>query len=342
MKKQVLPNLRLNPAFSVVLALSLFVAACGSDAAEQEAETAFPNRAIELIVPYGAGGGVDTASRMVSPYLSGALGEAVNVQIRSGGAGSTGSLYVIDKPADGYTLLGGENGIMTTGPLANADSPYDPATDLLGVCSYASDPWVLTVSAESGISSVDEFVALSEEPGAVSVAITGVLSADHYAFLLLQQALGFPTYRTVAYGGGAAKAFAVLSGRVDVMMETADGLISGVEEGLLIPLMVLGQERLAAFPDVPTSAEAGFEGVLADTWQALNVRRDTPAEIVSVLESACEVAFNNSDFQANMADLGLQVLYRNSAEIDALMTRERTQALAIIEQVNTAAIESEG
>lgn len=339
MNVRVSPNLRLNRAFSVVLALSMFVAACGSDAAT---DGAFPNRAIELIVPYGAGGGVDTASRMMSPYLSGALDVAVNVQIRSGGAGSTGSLYVIDKPGDGYTLLGGENGIMTTGPLANANSPYDPATDLLGVCSYTSDPWVLTVSAESGITSVDEFVMLSGEPGAVSLGITAVLSADHYAMLLLQRKLGFPTYRTVAYGGGGPKSLAVLSGSVDAMMETADGLISGVEEGLLVPLMVLAEERLAIFPDVPTSAEAGFEGVLADTWQAINVRRDTPAEIVSVLESACEEASNNADFQENMANLGLRLLYRNSAEIDALMIEERTQALAIIEQINTAAIESAG
>jgi tripartite-type tricarboxylate transporter receptor subunit TctC len=324
-----------------VLAFALVLAACGQAVTGGGEEAPdFPNRAIEYVVPYSAGGGTDTAARMMSPALSTVVDVPVNVQIRSGGAGATGSLYVIGEPADGYTLLAGENGIMTTGPLAMEEPPYDPATDLLGVCSFTADPWVLTVNAESGISTVEDFVARSEEPEAVSIGITAVLSADHYALLLLQQAMDFPTYRTVAYGGGGPKSLAVLGGEVDAMMETADGLVSGVEEGLLVPLMVLSEERLEAYPDVPTSAEAGFEGVVADTWQAINVRRDTPAEIVGVLEQACEEAYNDPGFQENMASLGARLLFRDSAEIDALMTEERTEALSIIEQIETAAIET--
>ena len=92
-------------------AIALFLAACGDGGgAEDEADgedgaSSFPSDAIEYVVPYSAGGGTDTAARMMSPALSSALGVAVNVQIRSGGAGSTGSLYVIEEPADGYTLL---------------------------------------------------------------------------------------------------------------------------------------------------------------------------------------------------------------------------------------------
>jgi len=328
-------------------ALVLVLAACGDGGdAEGEADgedgaSTFPTEAIEYVVPYSAGGGTDTAARMMSPALSSALDVAVNVQIRSGGAGSTGSLYVIEEPADGYTVLAGENGIMTTGPLAAEESPYDPATDLLGVCSFTADPWVLTVNAESGIASVEDFVEQSGEPEAVSIGITSVLSADHYAWLLLQQAMDFPTYRTVAYGGGGPKSLAVLGGEVDAVMETADGLASGVEEGLLVPLMVLSEERLEAYPDVPTSAESGFEGIIADTWQALNVRRDTPADIVATLEEGCEEAFNDPGFQENLGSLGVRLLFRNSEEIDSLMAEERTQALEIIDQINTGAIETE-
>lgn len=336
-----------RPMIALIAAALLVVSACAGTSSTSgpggESENKFPSGPIQLVVPYPAGGGTDTTARAVAPFLEEELGTPVNVVIRSGGAGTAGALYVRRQNADGTTILMGESGVMTTGPLANPNTPYDPGKDFVGVAQLTSNPWLLVASRKSGLTSMQEFVDQSRaNPQNIEAGIAGVLSSDHYALLLLQRELDFPQYGTVAYGGGGPKSRALLAGEVDVIMDTYEGIRAGLQDDKAVPLAVLADKRLDKLSDVPTTIELGYEPAVASLWQGMMVKTGTPEHVVKRLQEAVRSVTQNKDWRERVKKIGLTPAFLGTNDFNKKMRQERNNAKEVISKIDKSRIQQEG
>src|SRR5262245_5810510 len=176
-------NSRARPTLLLLAAVLLGLSA---GALAQE----FPNKPVRIVVPWPPSGNVDFTARTIAPALAQALGQQVIVENRPGAGGTIGTAAVVKSAADGYTLLLGSSGTVTSGPAVFKHLPYDPLTDLVAIGAIQSVPIVLTAAPRTPVSNFREFVALADsKPGQLSIASAGNGSSNHLAIeLLMRQA----------------------------------------------------------------------------------------------------------------------------------------------------------
>ena len=219
----------------------------------------YPAKPVTLVSPYGPGGAADLAARTIAGTAPAYLGQAVLVVNRTGAAGVTGSTTVAKGKPDGYTLLLARVGSQAAVPAINRKIPYkwDEFT-FLGLLEL--NPFVLVVNAESPIRSLDDVEAAASGGGKPSYASAGVGTLLHVAMVMVLDQFGLPqdAMKHVPYKGGGKAAAAVVGGHVDMMFQNLSGVIGNIQAGKLRALAVSTPERVAAIPDVPTVAEAGY------------------------------------------------------------------------------------
>jgi tripartite-type tricarboxylate transporter receptor subunit TctC len=218
----------------------------------------YPAKPVTLVSPYGPGGAADLAARTIAGTAPAYLGQAVLVVNRTGAAGVTGSTTVAKGKPDGYTLLLARVGSQAAVPAINRKIPYkwDEFT-FLGLLEL--NPFVLVVNADSPIQSLDDVKAASGGEK-LSYASAGVGTLLHVAMVMVLDQFGLPqdAMKHVPYKGGGKAAAAVVGGHVDMMFQNLSGVIGNIQAGKLRALAVSTPERVAAIPDVPTVAEAGY------------------------------------------------------------------------------------
>ena len=236
----------------------------------------WPNKPIRLVVGYSAGGGNDLIARIVAAKLQEKLGQPIVVDNKPGAQSIVAAELVAKSQPDGYTLLMAPSGPMTINPAVYAKLPYDPTKDFAPISLLAEFPLLLVVGAEQPIKSVRELIdygrANSGKANYASSATPFQLAAE-----LFNQRTG-SKFQHIPYRGSGDAAQAVASGQV--LMTIADtGPIAGLlSAGKLRALAITTEKRDAAFPDVPTLAEAGVSGVTISLWTGLSrrpVRRPT-------------------------------------------------------------------
>ena len=219
----------------------------------------YPAKPVTLVSPYGPGGAADLAARTIAGTAPAYLGQAVLVVNRTGAAGVTGSTTVAKGKADGYTLLLARVGSQAAVPAINRKIPYkwDEFT-FLGLLEL--NPFVLVVNADSPIQSLDDVKAAASGGEKPSYASAGVGTLLHVAMVMVLDQFGLPqdAMKHVPYKGGGKAAAAVVGGHVDMMFQNLSGVIGNIQAGKLRALAVSTPERVAAIPDVPTVAEAGY------------------------------------------------------------------------------------
>ena len=219
----------------------------------------YPAKPVTLVSPYGPGGAADLAARTIAGTAPAYLGQAVLVVNRTGAAGVTGSTTVAKGKPDGYTLLLARVGSQAAVPAINRKIPYkwDEFT-FLGLLEL--NPFVLVVNAESPIQSLDDVKAAASGGEKPSYASAGVGTLLHVAMVMVLDQFGLPqdAMKHVPYKGGGKAAAAVVGGHVDMMFQNLSGVIGNIQAGKLRALAVSTPERVAAIPDVPTVAEAGY------------------------------------------------------------------------------------
>jgi tripartite-type tricarboxylate transporter receptor subunit TctC len=246
-----------------------------------EARAEYPDRLITAVVPFSPGGTTDVMARMMSAELGKTLGQTVIVENRAGGASIVGTRYVVSAQADGYTLLF-TSSAATNAPAMFRNLPYDPIKDIQPVALYAQAPLMVAVSTTTvKATTLAEFISyLRANPGKLNASSSGngtTLSAQ--LFLLKNVA----TAQIVPYKGSGEAVLAVAAGQVDFIIADALTLAPGLETGKIRALAVTAGQRLANFPDVPTSKETGMPSYLDTVPAALYVRAGTPPEIVERL-----------------------------------------------------------
>lgn len=271
------------------------------------AQPAFPSRPIRVIVPFGAGGSVDVAARLLARDMQERLGQPVVIENRAGGTGKVGVLAVMQAPPDGHTLAMVNAITHGTVPATTADPGYDAVTSLVPVVRAAESPIALLVHRDVPARSVAELVALLRaRPGAYTYATGGAGSGAHLAIVLFlaQAGLRQDAALHVSYRGEAPALVDLIAGTVHFAMIGA-GSQDALSGGVLRALATTGTERWSRYPETPTMGEAGLPQVLYTGWSGLAAPPGTPPAIVARLNEAANEGLRSAALRRAMLENGI-------------------------------------
>ncbi len=299
-----------------MVALALTATGCGAGGG---AAADFPQKRIDYVLPFDAGGESDITARLQQEKLGEILGQTVNVSYKPGGGGALGWSELTRTAPDGYTVMGSNLPHIILQPMLRGDAGYT-TEDLKQVYIFQSTPNVLLVPADSDIQTLDDFIAEAEEnPGAISVGGSGDFTANHIGTLMLSDMAGIELTYTPFSGTGTAVP-ALLGGHVDALMSYTPQISQLGDQ--VRAIAVATEERMSSFPDVPTFAEQGYE--LADgAYRGVSVPEETPDEIVQTLADAFQEVNEDPELIKAFEEQGFVLENYGPAEAAAL-TEERT------------------
>jgi tripartite-type tricarboxylate transporter receptor subunit TctC len=272
------------------LALAAIVAAAWPGVFPAAAADDYPTRPITLVVPYPAGGGVDTMARLIAPKLSGALGQQVIVENKGGAGGVIGTRATAHAAPDGYTIV-----LVPTGLSLLDDPGYDLVKDFAPVILISSSPIILVAPPSLAAKTPVELIALARErPGKINAGTTPAPSINYFAAELFNSMAGV-NIAIVPYRGTAPLTNDLLGGHIEVSFNTVAPTLGNIQAGRLRALAIAAAKRIAVLPDVPTVAESGLPGYTAEFYYGLLAPAGTPRPIVDRLYKELRVIVNSDD-----------------------------------------------
>lgn len=262
------------------------------------AQGGFPSRPINLVLPAGAGTGVDIVGRIGAQRLSEVLGQPVVVENVVGASGVIGVQRAARAKPDGHTLLFTFNQTMTMNPHVVANLPYDPLKDFAPVSRFAASPFVWMVNTQVPVATFPEFIAYAKaRPGKLAMGVTGFASAAYLGSQLLALQTGAEVL-AVNYAGNFSAD--LLSNVVQLSMSPAAQVPSLVASGKVRPLAQTGAQRAAALPDLPTVDET-VPGYVIDAWYGVWAPAGTPQEVLDALTSAWQKVASTPEVRNRLA-----------------------------------------
>jgi tripartite-type tricarboxylate transporter receptor subunit TctC len=281
----------------------------------------FPHKAIKVVVPFAAGGAVDTVARVVGQRVAEQIGQPVVVENKPGGHANIGADFVAKSAPDGYTLLLGANGLAANMTL-HKDIPFDTMRDFAPVAGVGYAPLVLVVPASSPAKTLQEFIALARaKPGAFTYGSAAAGGSGHLATELLKTEANFDALH-VPYKGGAPALTDLIGERINFMLINPIEAAPHVKSGRLRALAVSSSKRLSMLPDVPTFKEAGVPGFEASVWWGFVAPAKTPKEVVAKLQAEILKALENPAVHDKLESLGAVVEPQDSATFGKFLKSE--------------------
>jgi len=259
------------------IVLTILVAALGGAAAQS-----YPNRPIRVLVPFAAGGAVDTLARLIGQKMSEGLGQPVIIENRPGAGGNLASDVLAKSPPDGYTVLQTVNGLSIS-PSLYKTLPFDSHKDFAAVTQLVESQLLLVANPKLPVNNLTELIALAKsKPGALNYGSTGVGNPLSLTMEMLKSVAGIEV-QPVTYRGDAPANAALIAGEIQLGVMPMATTLPLVESGQLKALAIGGAKRAPAAPNVPTVAETipGFEST---SWQGYFVPAGTPREVVLRLQ----------------------------------------------------------
>jgi tripartite-type tricarboxylate transporter receptor subunit TctC len=297
----------------------------------QQGSASWPDRPLRWIVGYPPGGASDAFARLIAAQLGPRLGQNVVVENRPGGGAVLASEAVSRAPADGYTLLHVDNGILVYNPALYSRLPYDPDRDFTGIGFIGRFPLFIVVRPDSPVRDFSGFVAASRTR-APSYGTPAVASPHHLAMEMVKRRTGLAAEH-VPYRGGPAAMQDLLGGTLDsVVIDCATGM-PFIREGKVRTLCVMSETRSAQAPEVPTLRELGFATAVAYGWQGMSLPAGTPAPIVARLNQELVRAVQSEDIARRMRDLAIEPAPWSPAEFQAFVQRENAEWRTLIREL---------
>jgi len=264
----------------------------------------FPSRPIRLIVGFAAGGTTDFMARLLAEKLRGPLGQTVVVENKVGANGAIGAELVARSEPDGYTLYFTTAGVAAVYPHLRA-APYDTLKDFAPVSLVAFNSTMLVVNTDVAANSARDLAALARDnPGKVTIAITGLGSVSHLGLVLFQSAAGV-TFQQVPYRGAAPAMADLLGGRLHALFGDVPTVLANVRAGKIKPLAATSQGRSDIFPDVPTFVEQGFADTVANQWAGVLAPAATPPAAIARLNAAIVAVMNDPEVRTKLKATGV-------------------------------------
>lgn len=296
----------------------------------------FPQKDLQGVVMWGAGGATDTVSRAIQPFAEEALGRDIVMTNRAGGTGAIATKFTYAQPADGYTLLFGAENPQLHKVLDLAEIDYD---DFEPVNVLARGVAVIVVRADTPWQSFEELVADAQaRPGAIKMGATGPGGLPHVVGAMLETGVDFPV-TAVPYDGEGPALTAMLGGAVDFMPAGLSAAAEHVEAGRARALAVVDTQEIAALPGVPPITEAFpvFENYLPwGPFYGVWVKRGTPEDVTATLVEAFAAAADAPTFQGLMAERGNIMMNLSGAEADDFLTKWRAVTSWIMHDAGAA------
>ena len=282
---------------------------------------AYPNKQLQMVVPYPPGGGTDGLGRITADVLSEKLGQQIIIRNIGGASSVTGSDTVRRADPDGYTLLFNAS-LFVLGKYIVAACPYDPQTDFRPIAQAGEAPLVLLVNLNVPGTDYKSTVAeIAKEPKKYFFALSSGGSAGHVATLEFLRRTKLPL-DTVLYKGTAPANADLLGGSVQLFMDPWTALLPLARTGKARALFVTSKERTQLAPDIATSNEVGLTGFNISSWYGLWAPKDTPDPIVERLAAAMAEVSKDKGFIAKTSNLGIVPTARGPKDFAAFIKSE--------------------
>jgi tripartite-type tricarboxylate transporter receptor subunit TctC len=277
----------------------------------------FPSHPITIVVPFSAGGPTDAMARILSERMKARLGQTILIENVTGAAGSLGVGRVVRAAPDGYTISIGHLGThVANGAIYKLG--YDLMTDLEPVVLLPSNPMIIVSTNAVPAKSLKELVAwLKAKPTAPTAGTAGAGSGSHIAGLYFENVTGIKL-QYVPYRGTAPALTDLVAGQIDVIIDQTSNSIAQVRAGTIRAYAVTDDKRVASASEIPTTDEAGLPGLHMTLWSGLWVPKDTPKDIVTMLNAAAVDAMNDPAVRKKFEDLGLQMPPQDQLTPEAL------------------------
>lgn len=288
--------------FRFAIAALFMMSSLQAWAAPDTAST-WPNRPVQLIVPYPPGGSSDIIGRLLAKFLGESLGQTFIVENRSGAATAIGTAYVARSAADGYTLLLADSPFVVNAAAIPA-TPYDPIADFTPVAMVGTSPSFLYVPSSRSKTLAEFIAAAKANPGKLSVGSAGTGTFSHLLFEVMQKEAGI-VLTHVPYRGSAPALTDTVSGVVDASFSTYASAQPFVASGKLRVLAMTAPRRLDNFPGIPTFAESGMPQMTFESWWGVLGPAGMPPAIVNRLQQVLNKAVQDPEIRAQFARLSV-------------------------------------
>ncbi len=315
--------------FLTLAAAALAVVLAGPAAADE-----WPARNVKLIIPYPAGGNVDTAARIVADKLQERLGQAFVIENKAGAGGLIAGEAFAKSPNDGYTLFVGANGPVLFAPEIAKRDAYNWKRDFVPITTISMTPLVLEVHPSVKAQNLKEFFDLvKREPGKLTMASPGTGTTNHLLSELAQSSLGLQ-WVTVHYRGNAPATNDLIGGQVHFAFDQISVALQYFKNGMLRPLAVTSPQRTSWLPDVPTFKELGYPEFDAQTFTGLFAPAGTPAPIVAKLQEAMTAILKDPSVMEKFNKIGAEAVAMSPADFTAYLSREDAKWIPVVRKAN--------
>ncbi len=306
-------------------ALATSLAIIGGSAVAQS----FPTRPIRVVVPFPAGGNVDTYIRQLARQMENTMGQPLVIDNRGGANGIVGCDIVAKGTPDGYTILA-TSIAFAVNPAMYKKLPYDTEKDFTPITNYANGlGYVMAVHPSVPANNTKELIALAKKQP-LRYGSAGIGNGQHLAGVLFSQKAGVEMLH-VPYKGGGPVLTAVLGGEVHINFPGASVAVPHIKSGKLRGIGFTGDKRISSLPDLPTIAESGLPGFNFDTgWHAMFGPPKLPAALVNQFQAAVRKAFDNAQLRETFTSTGYDPAGAPPAEFDKLFRADLKRFAEIV------------
>ncbi|HWV40495.1 tripartite tricarboxylate transporter substrate binding protein [Pseudorhodoplanes sp.] len=288
----------------------------------------YPAHPVKIIVPIGPSGSYDILGRLVADQLSKRLNQSFVVENRPGGGTIVGTKAAVAAPPDGYTLLvGGLSNVVFNAGLYKS-LPYDPLNDLVPVALILNISYTLVGSNNLPYKTAQEIVAAAKaKPGTIKLANAGIGTGQHVLGAAFQAITG-TKFLEVPYRGSSLAYPDVLSGRVDLFLDSTPAALPYVKSGQARGIAILAKNRNPGAPDLPTMTESGVPGLEIDSWIGIFAPAKTPPSVIALLRK--HIAEAGPEMKPRLASVGGELMDVPADKINAVVKADYDKWIKII------------
>ena len=324
----------MNKSVRTVLA-SLMAGACLLMSVGVHANDAFPTKPIRIVLGFPAGGPLDQHARLLTDKLQSVLGQPLVVDYKPGAGGSVGAQDVMRAPADGYTLMLANTGVMVINPALYSKLPYNTLKDFTPIARTAMQPLALLVNNKVPAKTLGEFTAYAKaNPGRVNFGSAGNGGISHLVPEMYKNATGADLVH-IPYKGSAPAFTDLIGGQVQFMAESIPQAAAYHKQGKVRALAVTSKERNPALPEVPTAIESGLKGFEVVGFYGFLAPAGLSKEVTAKLSNAFQQVMNLPEVKSRMVEQGADPAFMGSEAFAKFLASETPRWAAAVKASGT-------